>query len=104
MYKVVTLITKREDMSHEEFERYWEDEHVSKVLELPNVRKYTIAPAISSEAPYDGVAELYFETVEDITEGDDTEAYDRIMDDEDNFVAERTAFVASEITQYDETD
>jgi uncharacterized protein (TIGR02118 family) len=103
MYKVVGLIRRKDDVSREEFVRYWEEEHVPKVLELPAVRKYTIAPAISSTAPYDGIAELYYDSVEDIKKGDDTEAMRRIKEDEETFIAESTFFVAEERVQYDET-
>lgn len=102
MFKVVGLIQRKEDVSRDEFIRYWEEEHVPKVLELPNVRKYTIAPAISGEAPYDGIAELYYDTVDDIREGDDTEAMRQIKEDEREFISETTFFVASERVQHDD--
>lgn len=102
MYKVVALVTRREDVSRDEFVRYWEEEHVPKVLELPNVRRYTIAPAIGSDAPYDGIAEIYYDSVDDIREGDDTEAMREIKADEPEFITDATFFVASEREQYDE--
>jgi uncharacterized protein (TIGR02118 family) len=104
MYKVVSLIERRADVSREEFVRYWEEEHVPKVLALPNVRRYTIAPALSADAPYDGVAELYYDTVDDIRAGDGTEAMRLIREDERAFVAEVTSFVADERVQYDERE
>jgi uncharacterized protein (TIGR02118 family) len=72
------------------------------VLELPNVRKYTISPALSRDAPYDGIAELYYDSVDDIREGDDTEVMRRIREDEREFVSESVFFVVSERVQYDE--
>lgn len=103
MYKVVALLTRRDDISRDEFITYWEEEHVPKVLELPNVRKYTIAPALSSDAPYDGIAELYYDSVDDIREGDGTETMDEIKEDESEFVEDAVFFVAFEREQYDES-
>ena len=103
MYKIVTLLERKENISPEEFIRYWEKEHAPKVLKLPNVRRYTIAPTISSDAPYDGIAELYFDSVSDIRAGNDTEAIQAIRRDEDAFIADTTFFVAEERIYYNDT-
>jgi uncharacterized protein (TIGR02118 family) len=102
MLKIVALVEKREDLSWEEFVTYWDEEHVTEVERVSTLQRYTIAPAINpDDAPYDGIAELYFESTDDIREGftDDLEA--DISADEDEFLASVDTFVAAEQTQLD---
>jgi len=64
MFKLVLLFRKREDMSREEFLRYWREVHVPLVKQVPNIRRYVISPvrgAPLGEPDYDGMAELWFD-------------------------------------------
>lgn len=100
MLKIVALVEKRADLTWEEFVDYWDEEHVEPISKLPNLRKYTIAPAIDHEnAPYDGIAELYFETTDDIREAFTDELEAEIREDEDRFLDAVETFVAAEQTQ-----
>jgi uncharacterized protein (TIGR02118 family) len=104
MLKIVALVEKRAEMAWEDFLEYWDEEHVTVISEVPNLRRYTIAPALKPEtAPYDGVAELYFESTEDIEDGFTEELDRRIREDEERFLDSVDTFVAAEQTQIDET-
>lgn len=104
MLKIVALVEKRAEMAWEDFLEYWDEEHVMVISEVPNLRRYTIAPALKPEtAPYDGVAELYFESTEDIEDGFTEELDRRIREDEERFLDSVDTFVAAEQTQIDET-
>jgi uncharacterized protein (TIGR02118 family) len=104
MLKIVALVEKREEMAWEEFLEYWDEEHVKVISKVPNLKRYTIAPAIKPEdAPYDGIAELYFESTEAIQEGFTEELDREIREDEDEFLERVDTFVAAEQTQIDET-
>lgn len=104
MLKIVALVEKRDDLSWEEFVTYWDDEHVKVIRELDALQRYTIAPALKPErAPYDGIAELYFETTDDIDRSFTDDLESRIRDDEAEFIAEIETFVAAEQTQIDRT-
>ncbi len=64
MFKLVLLFRKREDLSREEFLRYWREEHVPLVRKVPNIRRYVISPvsgAPAGEPAFDGMAELWFD-------------------------------------------
>lgn len=64
MFKLVLLFRKREDMSHEEFVRYWREVHIPLVKKVPNIRRYVISPTCGApmgDADYDGMAELWFD-------------------------------------------
>lgn len=104
MLKIVALVEKRSDLTWEEFVEYWDEEHVEPISKVPNLRRYTIAPAIDPEnAPYDGVAELYFESTDDIREAFTEELEAEIEADEAEFLADVETFVVAEQTQIDET-
>jgi uncharacterized protein (TIGR02118 family) len=62
VFKVTVLLTKRADLTHEEFVNYWESTHADLVEAMPGVRRYTMGvPGRPEDSAYDGVAELYFE-------------------------------------------
>jgi uncharacterized protein (TIGR02118 family) len=104
MLKIVALVEKRADMAWDDFLEYWDEEHVKVISKVPNLKRYTIAPAIKPEdAPYDGVAELYFESTEAIQEGFTEELDREIREDEGAFLDSVDTFVAAEQVQIDET-
>jgi uncharacterized protein (TIGR02118 family) len=104
MLKIVALVKKRDDMTWDEFVDYWENDHTEPIDGLSNLKRYTIAPAIDPEnAPYDGVANLYFETTDDIGEAFTEERMAEIRADEEQFVDDVETFVVSEQTQIDNT-
>jgi len=104
MLKIVALVEKREDMPWDEFVEYWDEEHVTQIEKVSTLQRYTIAPAlVPDNAPYDGVAELYFESTEAIQEGFTEAVNEAIQADEAEFLASSETFVAAEQTQIDRT-
>lgn len=86
MVKMVVLLVRVESLSHEEFVRYWEEEHAPLVEELPNVERYvTSLPTDPEESPYDGIAELYFEDMASLGEAFDSAAGETILADAAEF-------------------
>ncbi len=86
MYKVVGLLVRKPELSHEEFLERW-DEHVAVAHELPNVQRYTRSvPVDPGAAPYDGVAEMYFESPEACRAAFDSPAGDRQFEDAGRFL------------------
>lgn len=66
MFHVVFLVTKKADMSQEEFTRYWIDEHTPLTAGTPGLRSYRCYPLVTRPAgqapsPYDAVAVLAFD-------------------------------------------
>ena len=104
MLKIVALVEKQDDLDWEAFVEYWDEEHVKQIEKVSTLQRYTIAPAIApDDAPYDGVAELYFESTEDIQAGFTEELNEAIQADEAEFLAGSETFVAAEQTQIDRT-
>ncbi len=64
MVTQLVLLTRRSDMSFEEFSNYWKDVHAPIGAKMPECKRYVqyhggVAPA-NGEPAYDGVALLQF--------------------------------------------
>jgi len=67
MYKHVAALVRKEGMTHEEFVDYWQSNHTPIARDIEGVVRYhTVVPTDPENAEFDGVAELYFETLEDL--------------------------------------
>jgi uncharacterized protein (TIGR02118 family) len=74
MVKLIICATRKAGISREQFNAYWRDQHgplVKSVTEFSrHVRKYVQCHQVEGEmplgrpGPYDGVAELWFDSVE----------------------------------------
>jgi len=87
MIKLVYCLRRKEGVSPEEFRAYWLEHHaalVKKHAKLLRVRRYVqthptpgkLMDAFNkgrSEEPYDGIAEIWYDNVEDITAAASTE-------------------------------
>ena len=106
MIKLVFTLRRREGMSREEFQRYWREQHAALVLshaETLRIRRYvqthardtdideTIAGARGVEPRfYDGVAELWWDSLEDLLAASTSEAGQAagqaLLEDEQKFI------------------
>ncbi|WP_232701450.1 EthD family reductase [Halobacterium wangiae] len=74
MVKLVQLLVRRDDYTHEEFVERWRGEHADLAESLPNLQKYTTAvPNDPERSSHDGVVELYFEDMAALSEAFDSE-------------------------------
>ena len=92
MAKVIFVLYKRPEMSTDEFRRYWEETHAPIAAKMPGVREYVQNHAVSDpegeEPPYAGVAELVFDTPEDMQQGLGSEEAQAAIADLPNFTDE----------------
>jgi uncharacterized protein (TIGR02118 family) len=67
VFKAMILLSRREDMTSDEFRRWWLDEHRPLALQLPGLRRMVvnIVEADPGESGVDGVAELWFDSQAD---------------------------------------
>jgi uncharacterized protein (TIGR02118 family) len=121
--KIVFCLRRKQDLSPEEFRRYWLDDHAELVRRYApalRLRRYTqshtiadprMAAAIEARGcdiePYDGVAELWWDSIEDIlaalaTKEAGEAGYDLLLD-ERNFIdqADSPIFYAEEHVIFD---
>lgn len=99
MIKIVAIVKKRPEHSREEFLRHWNVEHPAYVRRLPGIRRYRQNPAIAhrKEWPYDGMAELWFDSVKDVAvayAGPEAEA---LFEHEKLFLGSMEWFIADEV-------
>jgi len=106
MIKLVFTLRRRPDMSREEFQRYWREQHaplVARNAEALGIRRYvqthacdtdldeTLAGARESEPRfYDGVAELWWDSIEELIAAATSEAGEAagqaLLEDERRFI------------------
>jgi uncharacterized protein (TIGR02118 family) len=106
MIKLVITLARKEGTSFEAFKEYYLDEHVPIAEDITNLRKYTVAFALSPDrAEYDAVAELYFDSPGDLREGMESEAANAALEDLPNFADPDAGFnlATEELVQVDRT-
>jgi uncharacterized protein (TIGR02118 family) len=106
MIKLVFTLRRREGMTREEFQRYWREEHaplVKRHAETLRIRRYVQTHARDTDLDevlassregkprlYDGVAELWWDSLEDLVAGSSTEAGQaanaELLEDERRFI------------------
>ena len=106
MIKLVFCVRRLPTCSASEFHRYWFEDHAALVRQHAatlRIRRYTqshtfsdprLSPAIDARGgevdPFDGVAELWWDSAEDLIEAGATAAGRRagraLLDDERNFI------------------
>ena len=67
MYKHVALLVRQSGTTHEAFRDYWLNEHTPIARDIEGVVRYhTVAPTDPEHSEFDGIAELYFEDLNDL--------------------------------------
>jgi len=71
MVKIIVCAVRKPGMGHEEFDRYWRNQHAAVIKSVPeftrHVRRYVQCHLAAQDTPfleagsYDGVAELWFD-------------------------------------------
>jgi uncharacterized protein (TIGR02118 family) len=68
--KTMSLLTRKEGMSVEDFQTYWRDVHGPMAAKMPGLRRYiqshTLPETYGGDTPpdYDGIAELWWDSLE----------------------------------------
>ncbi len=96
MIKVISLLKRKEGLSHEEFSKYWFEKHApfGNSIAPPEAlsKRYVQNHALQlgkGESPYDAVAELYFDDIAGMQRWIDwyySDAGKPLRDDELNFM------------------
>ncbi|MFC4549157.1 MULTISPECIES: EthD family reductase [Halorussus] len=105
--KLVDLLVRKDDWTHEEFVEYWQGDHAELAEQLPGLRKYvTSVPKDPEKAGYDGMLELYFDDTAAIGEAFESEIGREVQADAAKFVNmdEGPTLIVEESVQLDELD
>jgi uncharacterized protein (TIGR02118 family) len=91
MIKLVYCITKKATLTDEEFFAYWKNVHGPIGARIPGLRKLVqshrvAAPGSGLRADYDGVAELWFDNLEDLLAARRSPEWKASSEDEVNFI------------------
>jgi uncharacterized protein (TIGR02118 family) len=91
MVKLIYCIRKRDDLTDEEFARYWKEVHGPIGAKIPRLRRlvqnHLHRVTGGPYAPtYDGVAELWFDSEEDLLAARKTPEWAASTADEANFI------------------
>jgi uncharacterized protein (TIGR02118 family) len=90
--KLIYCISKKPEMSIEEFQRYWRDVHAPIAAKIPGVRRYVQCHVVPETyagrtAPaFDGAAELWWDSLEAMRAATGTPEVQAALDDEKNFI------------------
>lgn len=97
MFKAMILLTRRDDMSAQDFSDWWLGEHGPMARQLPGVRRIVfnlVAPG--QEADVDGITELWFDSREDFEAAYATETGKAIAADSIAHVSARVRILVDE--------
>jgi uncharacterized protein (TIGR02118 family) len=92
MVKLIYCISKKPELSVEEFQRYWRDTHGPIAGRIPGLRRYVQCHVVSAlyeqgRAPaYDGAAELWFDDMDALRAAMASPEVRAAMEDEKNFI------------------
>lgn len=94
--KLIALLKAKPGMSRAEFEKRWVEGHTPFTLKFKNLKGYRINVAIDEyqeiegELPYDGTAELWWDSLEEMKEDFDSSEAETAVADADTFTVVRT--------------
>ena len=94
--KLIALLKTKPGLSRAEFEKRWVKGHAPLTLKFKNLKGYRINVAIDEyqeidgELPFDGTAELWWDSIEEMKEDFDSPEADTAVADADTFTVVRT--------------
>ena len=100
--KLIALLKAKPGMTREEFARRWVDGRGPLTLKFPNLKGYRINVAIEEyqelegELPYDGTAELWWDSLEEMQADFATDEAAAAVADADTFTVVRTHIYTEE--------
>lgn len=91
MIKAITCIKRKPGLSVTDFQAYWRGNHAEVVKGLPGIRRYIQSHALpggyrKGELVYDGIAEIWIDSVDTLRAWAGSAAYGAVQQDEENFI------------------
>ena len=99
MIKVVAVLNAKPGLTRDEFLHKWNVEHPVLVRKLPGIRRYRQNAAIEhrTEWPFNGMAELWFDSVADVKAAYAGEEAKELFHHEEEFLERMQWFLAHEL-------
>ncbi len=99
MFKLIILLRKKENMTDEEFSKYFLDIHAPLAKKMPQLRKYVanlVRRPPSREPEYNGIAELWFDDTDSMKKAFGTPEGQATQRDAENFAGKMVTMVIDE--------
>ena len=105
MIKLLSLLTRKPGISHEQFVRHWYDIHGPLALAVPGVRRYVQShitgtrsrpDSPDTDVEVDGIAELWYDDLAAYEKAAATPEMKRLTDDGALFIGHIRTFVIQE--------
>ena len=105
MIKLLSLLTRKDGISHQDFVRHWLDIHGPLALAVPGVRRYVQShitgtrsrPDIpDTDVEVDGIAELWYDDLEALQRAAASPEMKRLADDGALFIGRIKTYVIDE--------
>lgn len=97
MLKVLVVLQRKEGTSREEFRRYWSDIHGPIGMRMPKVQRYVQNHVLADGAPFDGVAEMWFDSPVDMQAAFTSDAAAEAARDTENFLSGTQVVMVEEV-------
>lgn len=113
MIKMTLLIARKPGLTVEAFREYWTTTHLKAVQSVPETRQYSrryrqqhntyTGPEHTALAPFDGIAEAWFDSLDDALALVTSDNWDKVIrQDDQNFLdVSKTLMMLSEEKQFD---
>ena len=106
--KYVAVLTRKDAMPREDFRRYWLEQHAPLAIQTPHLLRYRACPSVAGvndDTPaFDGLAEMWFESVESFQESFHDPFWQQLREDYyANFAMGRIQLVVKEHLVFDNT-
>ena len=107
MIKSISLLTRRQELSHEEFVRHWVDVHAPLAHTVPRLRRYvqshivaerTRPDIVTHDIEIDGIAELWYDSLEDMQFANASPEAKRLHADGASFIGKIKTYTVEEKT------
>ncbi|HEY4373775.1 MAG TPA: EthD family reductase [Burkholderiales bacterium] len=105
MIKTITLLTRRPEISHEEFLRHWHEEHAALAHAVPGLRRYVQNVIVQEpsrpdipdhDIAVDGIAELWYDDIESWKAAHASPQGKALTDDGATFIGRVKAYLVEE--------
>ena len=105
MIKSISLLTRRKELTHEQFVRHWVEIHAPLAHAVPGMRRYvqnhiqgtrTRPDIIETEVDVDCIAETWFDDREAMTRANASPEAKRLHDDGARFIGRIKSFIVEE--------
>ena len=99
MVKLIYVITRKEGLSVDEFQRHWRETHAPIAAKIPGVRRYVQCHTLpelyerGTPPPYDGAAELWWDDMDTFRAAIGTPEQLAAHEDELNFIDHDKSFL-----------